>query len=98
MISLREGTEGGEMMSADLVLLPSIQGAGAVTVEVKFWDRTEHLLLTMTWEDYLDERGLREISHRIFSLYDEVTGENLTRGATLEAMGYRGGTLAVKYR
>jgi hypothetical protein len=57
---------------------------------------SEHVPITTTWEDYLDKRGLGNISHRFF--YDTATGRPLTRGATLEAMGYRGGKLTVSYR
>jgi hypothetical protein len=76
-------------------LLYAKQETGAVTVELRFGDRTEHVPITMTWEDYLHKRGLSHISHLTY--FDVATGKELTRGATLEAMGYRGGKLAVGY-
>jgi hypothetical protein len=50
----------------------------------------------MTWEDYLDKCGLSAIVS--FTFYDKAKGEDFTRMATLEAMGYHGGTLVVGYR
>jgi hypothetical protein len=76
--------------------LPWPQETRVATVEVMFWDRAEHLPITMTWEDYLKKREMSNVSHLTF--YDEATGRDLTRGATLEAMGYRGGTLVVSRR
>jgi hypothetical protein len=67
-----------------------------VTVEVNFCARTEHVPICLTWEDYLDKRGLGHIRHLTF--YDLAKKRDLTRGATLEAMGYRGGKLAVMIR
>jgi hypothetical protein len=78
---------------SDLPLLLPEQETGGATVEVKFCGRTEHVPVTMTWEDYLGKRGLGSISH--ISFYDMATGRDFKRGATLEAMGYRGGKLAV---
>jgi hypothetical protein len=52
--------------------------------------------ITMTWEDYLHKRGLSHISHLTF--FDLDTEQVFTRGATLEEMGYQGGTLAVGFR
>jgi hypothetical protein len=75
-------------------MLYSKQKTGAVTAELTFCDRTEHVPVTWEWEDYLHKRGLGNISHLTF---DVATGKELTREATLEEMGYRGGKLAVKY-
>jgi hypothetical protein len=49
-----------------------------VAVEVMFWDSTEHVPITMTWEDYLHKRGLNHISHLTF--LDLPMGWDLTRG------------------
>jgi hypothetical protein len=59
-------------------------------------DRTEHVPITMTWEDYLHKRGLGNISHLTF--FDLDTEQPFSRGATLGEMGYRGGMLAVGFR
>jgi hypothetical protein len=69
------------------------QETGAATMEVNFCGRTEHVPITPTWEDFLDKRDLSHLKHRFF--FDLATGRPLTRGATLEAVGYRGGKLAV---
>jgi hypothetical protein len=87
---------GGDLKRADLLLLDWIQETGVVTVEMSFWDRTEHVPITVTWEDYLHKRGLGSISHLTF--FELATWRDLTRGATLEEMGYRGGKLAVGFR
>jgi hypothetical protein len=68
----------------------------SVVVKVFFCSYTEHVPITMTWEDYLDKRGLSHLRHLTF--YNLATGRNFTRGATLQAMGYRGGQLVVLSR
>jgi hypothetical protein len=84
------------MMSADRHLLLRIQRTQVATVEVTFCDRTEQVPITMTWEDYLDKRGLYHSRRLCF--YDLATGKDLTWGSTLEEMGYRGGKLVVQLR
>jgi hypothetical protein len=86
---------GAAWSDADLPLTFGEQETGGVTVKVYFCGRTEHVPTTMTWEDYLHKRGLGNISHLTF--FNLATDRPLTGGATLEAMGYRGGTIAVKY-
>jgi hypothetical protein len=96
----REGGRGGERrdgyVDADLPPLLAKQITGAVTVEVSFSGRTEHVPITMTWGDYLNKRDLGYTRRHYF--YDLATGDDLILEATLEAMGYRGGTLDVGIR
>jgi hypothetical protein len=63
-------------------------------VEVSFRNRMKHVPTTMTLWNYLCKHGVR----RSDLYYDEATGRELTPGATLEEMGYRGGKLAVLRR
>jgi hypothetical protein len=95
---LGKGKEGGSCSDGDVPFLLPIQDSQVVTVEVSFRDRTEHVPITLTWEEYLDDRGLYYISNPNPIFYDVATGMDLTPGATLEAMGYQGGTLAVSHR
>jgi hypothetical protein len=104
---LRAGTTGpaseerkperrGSCSDADPFSPPSSQESQFATVEVTFGSFTEHVAITMTWGEYLDQRGVSRHNQHLF--YDVATGRDLTRGATLEDMGYRGGKLAVRRR
>jgi hypothetical protein len=64
-------------------------------MDVKLHKRTEHVPITTKFGDHLDNHGLKGI---VLTFYDRATGRDLDREATLEEMGYRGGTLVVGYR
>jgi hypothetical protein len=85
-------------LDADLPPLLPTQESRVATVEVTFEDRTENVPIALTWEDYLDKRGLYHT--RRLRFHDLATEQPFIfeEGKTLEAMGYRGGKLAVGYR